>query len=80
MTENINQTVDGQADLSSLSPCHKTAAEMFQNVLLTFTTLWANLGDDKLEIYFLFFQKINFDISCKLFSIFFLFFPPENKL
>ena len=35
---------------------------------LTFTTLWANSADDKLMIFFLFFQKIGFVISCKLSS------------
>ena len=33
---------------------------------LTFTTLWANSADDKLIIFFSFFQKIGFGISCKL--------------
>ena len=33
---------------------------------LTFTTLWAYSADEKLIIFFLFSQKIGFDISCKL--------------
>ena len=32
---------------------------------LTFITLWANSADDKLMVFFLFYQKIGFDISCK---------------
>ena len=32
---------------------------------LTFTTLWINSADDKLA-FFIFFQKISFDISCKV--------------
>ena len=35
---------------------------------LTFITIWANSADDKLMIFFLFSQKTNFDISCKLSS------------
>ena len=39
--------------------------------LLTFTTLWADSADDTLMIFYFFFlisHKIDFDISCKLFS------------
>ena len=36
------------------------------NSLLTFATFCANSADDKLIIFFLFSQKVGFDISCKL--------------
>ena len=32
----------------------------------TTSTLWANSANDKLMIFFLFSQKISFEISCKL--------------
>ena len=36
---------------------------------LTFTTLWANSADDKLEVIFSdFFEKIGYVISCKMSS------------
>ena len=33
---------------------------------LTFTILWASSADNKLMIFLLFFQKIDFDTPCKL--------------
>ena len=48
---------------------------IFQNIIckfsilrITFTILWANTGDNKLMIFFFsyFFQKTEFEISCKL--------------
>ena len=38
----------------------------FYKDLINLTTLWANSVDDKLVMFFLFFQKTGFDISCKL--------------
>ena len=45
----------------------RRAASDLHHVCLTFTTLWANVTDNKGTIFFsYFFQKIGFDISCKL--------------
>ena len=35
-------------------------------ITLTLSTLWAHSTEDELMIFFVFFQKIRFDISCKL--------------
>ena len=39
---------------------------IFCFLFLSFTTLWANSGDNKLMTFFLVFQKTGFEISCKL--------------
>ena len=38
----------------------------FLSSLIYFATLWANSADDKLTVFFLFFEKIGFGTSCKL--------------